>query len=68
MAFTQKHIDALNEALASNVLEVNFGDRRVRYGSVKDIERAKLHIQKEMRNASARRGTITSYRVNVSKL
>jgi hypothetical protein len=67
MAFTQKHVDALNEAMASGELEVNFGDRKVRYRSFEELKRAKQHIQKELQ-ATAKKGSIRTYQVNVSKL
>jgi hypothetical protein len=67
MAFTQKHIDALNEAMASGELEVNFGDRKVRYRSFEELKRAKQHIQNEIQS-SAKKGSIRTYQVNVSKL
>ncbi len=67
MAFNQTHVDALNEAIATGELEVNFGDRKVRYRSFQELKEAKIHIQSEIAQTK-RKSRINSYRVNVSKL
>lgn len=69
MAFTQKHIDALDEAIASGELEVDFGDRKIKYRSIEQLKSAKRHIKKELAESSgARVGGIRTYRLGVSKL
>ena len=67
MAFTQDDLDAINEAIATGELEVQFADgKRVRYRSVEQLKQAKAHIQGEM-NADAGKPPLRGVRLNVSK-
>lgn len=67
MAFTQDDLTAINDAIATGELEVQFADgKRVRYRSVAELIRAKQHIENAIGSASGRvskRGV----RINVSK-
>lgn len=66
MAFTQDDLDALDEAIASGELSVDFGDRKVVYRSIEQLKSAKAHIESCMAKASGKRRP-SSFRVNVSK-
>ena len=44
MAFTKDNIDAIDEAIASGELTVDYGDRKVTFRSVTALKRAKAHI------------------------
>mgnify|MGYP000476109514 CR=1 FL=1 len=68
MAFTQKHIDAIDEAIATGELEVNFGDRKVKYRSIAELKTAKRHIVGQIRGTTKSSSSIKTYRINVSKL
>ncbi len=48
MAFTQKDLDAVKMAIASGELEVQYGDKRVRYRSMDELTRAARIIQGEL--------------------
>ena len=39
MAYTQSHLDALQEALASGTLTVTFEGRSMTYGAVQELQR-----------------------------
>ena len=67
MAFTTDDLDAINDALATGEMEVEFADgKRVRYRSVGDLMRAKQHIESRMNSESGRRPR-RGVRVNVMK-
>jgi len=66
MAFTQDDLAAINEAIASGELTVDFGDRKVTYRSVAELERAKRHIVKCMAGEQGKRPP-RGVRINVSK-
>lgn len=44
MAFSQTDLDAIDRAIASGVLRVEFADRRVEYQSMADLLRARAAI------------------------
>ena len=46
MAYTQSHLDALQEALASGTLTVTFEGRSMTYRSVQELQRAIAVVQK----------------------
>lgn len=52
MAFTQADLDAVKRAIASGQLEVQYGDKRVRYRSIDDLERAARMIGAELDEAA----------------
>lgn len=52
MAFTQSDLDAVKRAIASGQLEVQYGDKRVRYRSFDDLERAARMIGAELDEAA----------------
>jgi hypothetical protein len=73
MAFTKDDIDAIDLAIASGELAVDFGDRKVTYRSISDLKKAKAHILENMpseefidvRGCRARRPR--AYRISVGK-
>lgn len=52
MAFTQSDLDSVKKAIARSELEVQYGDKRVRYRSFEDLERAARMIASELDVAS----------------
>ena len=49
MAFTQQHLDELDEALATGELEVTFADgRKVRYRSIKELKEARRIVAEKL--------------------
>jgi hypothetical protein len=67
MAFTQEDIEAIDEAIATGVLEVQFADgKRTRYRSINELERAKYHIEGEITKALGKRPR-RGVRMNVTK-
>lgn len=44
MAFTQAQIDAIDRAIASGELEVEFDDKRVKYRSMNELMQARAFI------------------------
>ncbi len=67
MAFTSDDLDAINDAIATGELLVQFADgKRVQYRSISDLIRAKQHIESSISSSAGmrpRRGV----RVNVNK-
>lgn len=54
MAYTQADLDALDRAIARSQLEVQFGDRRVRYRSMDELLTARKHVASQIAAASGR--------------
>ena len=48
MAFTQADLDAINEAIASGAVEVEYADKKVRYRSLDDMKRVRTEIENEL--------------------
>jgi len=48
MAFTQSDLNAINTAIASGVLEVEFENERTKYNSIGELIKAKKAIQAEL--------------------
>lgn len=48
MAFTQADLDAIDQAIASGVLSVQFADRLTMYRSVGELQRARATILAEL--------------------
>lgn len=55
MAYTQKDLDAINKAIAGSQLEVQYADKRVRYRSLEELERARRIIQNDLDRQEGRR-------------
>lgn len=55
MAYTQKDLDAIEKAIAGSELEVQYGDKRIRFRSMDELERARDRIKLELNRASGRR-------------
>lgn len=54
MAYTQKDLDAINKAIAGSQLEVQYADKRVRYRSLDELERARRIIQDDLDRQAGR--------------
>jgi hypothetical protein len=54
--YTQATLDALDVAIASSQLEVQFGDRRVRYRSMDELLAARQHVARELSAAAGKSG------------
>lgn len=54
MAFTQAQIDALEDAIAQGVLEVYYGEKKIRYRDLDEMEKIlnkmKLQVSGKSRN------------------
>ncbi|QDQ28293.1 hypothetical protein FNU76_19135 [Chitinimonas arctica] len=48
MAFTQADIDTLDRAIAKGVRVVQFADRKIEYGSFKELQAARDAIKTEL--------------------
>ena len=55
MAYTQSHLDALQEALASGTLTVTFEGRSMTYRSVQELQRAIAVVQSSLNQQSGKR-------------
>lgn len=63
MAFTQSDLDSIKKAIAGSQLEVQYGDKRVKYRSFDDLERAARMISADLDAASGvRRSRIMKLR------
>jgi len=65
MAYTQTHLDALQEALASGTLTVTYEGRGVTYRSVQELQRAIAVVQSALNQQSGKR--TRQYRMSSSK-
>jgi hypothetical protein len=65
MAYTQTHLDALQEALASGTLTVTFEGRSITYRSVQELQRAISVVQSSLNQQSGKR--VRQYRLSGSK-
>jgi len=61
MAYTQTQLDALQAALASGVLTVEFDGKRVTYRSLDEVQRAIGTLEKELGQQTADRFTLAKY-------
>mgnify|MGYP003583756912 CR=1 FL=1 len=52
MAFTQSDLDSIKKAIAGSQLEVQYGDKRVKYRSLEELERAARMIAGELNSAA----------------
>jgi hypothetical protein len=55
MAYTQTHLDALQEALASGTLTVTFEGRSMTYRSVQELQRAISVVHSSLNQQSGKR-------------
>lgn len=55
MAYTEQDLWAVMKAIAGAQLEVQYGDKRVRYRSLDELERARAIIQSDLNRQSGRR-------------
>lgn len=54
MAYTQADLDALDRAIASSKLEVQLGDRRVRYRTMDELIMARNHVAAQLSSVPGR--------------
>lgn len=59
MAWTEAHITALETAIAQGALQVDFGDRRVRYDSMAELLKVLSTVKRAVRGTS----TVPNYRL-----
>ena len=64
MAYTQSHLEALQEALASGTLTVTFEGRSMTYRSVQELQRAISVVQSSLNQLSGKR--VRQYRLSGS--
>lgn len=63
MAYTEHDLQAVRRAIAGSELEVQYGDKRVKYRSLAELERAARIIQADLdAQAGRRRSRITRLR------
>lgn len=55
MAFTQSDLDALKRAIAGGQIEVQYGDKRVRYRSLDEMKGLLKMMREDVNRASGRR-------------
>lgn len=55
MAYTQADLDALDAAIASSQLEVQYADRRVKYRSMGELLQARQHVASQIATATGRK-------------
>lgn len=55
MAYTTADLDALDKAIASSTLEVQYADRRVKYRSMTELLQARQHVAAQIAATSGRR-------------
>lgn len=55
MAYTQADLDAVKKVIAGSQLEVQYGDKRVKYRSLDELERAARIIQSDLDGQAGRR-------------
>lgn len=53
MAFTQDQLDAIEEAIASGTLEVQYSDKKITYRSLNDLLRTRDLIARKLGQANA---------------
>ncbi|MCE2917696.1 MAG: hypothetical protein LW768_19415 [Rubrivivax sp.] len=56
MAYTQADLDALDAAILNGELEVQEGDRRVRYRSIPELQAAAAHVRSRLAEAASGSG------------
>jgi hypothetical protein len=66
MAFTSADLAAIDAAIASGELSVQFADRRVQYRSIQELKDARSLITGQLSSTSETRPS-RQFRVNVSK-
>lgn len=66
MAFTASDLTAIDSAIASGELVVQFADRRVQYRSIEELKAARLLITGQLSGASGNRPS-RQFRINVDK-
>lgn len=54
MAYTQADLDALDRAIASSTLEVQLGERRVKYRSMAELLQARQHVASQIAAVTGR--------------
>ncbi len=57
MAYTQNDLTALERAIAGAQLEVQYGDKRVRFRSLDELERARNFVRDQLNRAAGKRAS-----------
>lgn len=60
MAFTQQNLDAIEKAIATGTLSVEYNGKRITYRSMSDLLRARDVIKAELANQTAIRSPRSS--------
>lgn len=55
MAYTTADLDALDRAIASSTLEVQYADRRVKYRSNPELLQARQHVSQQIALSAGRK-------------
>lgn len=58
MKYTREHLETLKEAIALGVLEIDYGDRRLKYRSLDEMERIVAKIEGELGQRKASKSNI----------
>lgn len=53
MAFTQAQLDALDEAIGTGELEVEYDGRRIKYRSISELMQARAHVASQLAQAAS---------------
>lgn len=62
MAFTQAQLDALNEAIAQGVLEVEYADKKVRYRSLEEMRSIRDEMNAQLNPSTRKTYSYPKYR------
>jgi len=65
MAYTMQQLEALEEAYASGQLEVEYADKRVKYRSISELERALYTVRRAINKTPQK--TIGIYNSGLNK-
>lgn len=65
MALSNADLEALDRAIASGTLEVQFADRRVRYRSLEELLAARAHVEQQLR--APRKGSVYRFRFTTAR-
>ena len=62
MAYTQDDLERINRAIASDQLEVSYGDKRVKFRSTAELIQARDEIVKDLQASATPRSRVTRIR------
>jgi hypothetical protein len=61
MSFTQAHLDALNQAIASGELTIEYNGKKITYRSIGELVKAKQLVEAELSNTSRASNSIARF-------